>query len=263
MADTPIIVGILNVTPDSYYDGGRYNAVDAAVLRAGELLQEGADIIDIGGESTGPGSSDVELEEELSRTIPVIQAIVEAHPDAQISIDTYKAQVAQNAIDAGAVMVNDVTAGRGDPELFSVVVDSGVQIVLMYSKDGTPRTTIQDVQYDDVIDTIKAFLSARKQAAMDAGIAEEKIILDPGMGHFLSSDPKYSFEVLSRLTELKDLGSSIYVSPSRKSFLAGPEGLSPDQRLDGTVAASKIAVQNGATYIRTHDVGQVHSTTNN
>ena len=248
------IVGILNTTPDSYYDGGRFNAVESAVKRAGELLEEGADIIEIGGESTGPGSRDVTLEEERARTVGVIKAVRKEYSHAQVSIDTYKAAIAAEAIGAGVMMVNDVTAGRGDLSMFSVIAKSGVQYVLMYAKDNSPRTTVRETQYDDVVATVKKFLSGRKEAAVRAGIAEDHIILDPGMGHFVSSDPKYSYEILRRLSELCDLGSPLLVSPSRKSFLAGGENLPAGERLPGTVAASAIATLDGATYIRTHDV---------
>lgn len=249
------IVGVLNVTPDSYYDGGKFHDTQAAVRRAGEMLQEGVDIIDVGGESTGPGSKDVPEAEELQRTVGVIREIVREHPNAVVSIDTHRSEVAQQAIQVGAKMLNDVTAGRSDPDIFSVAAEADVDLVLMYSKDHTPRTTVADVQYDDVLESIAAFLGERKQTAIAAGVAQEKIILDPGMGHFVSSDPKYSFAVLARLSDLgKKLGAPIYVSPSRKSCLAGKENLPPNDRLPGTIAASVAAVLNGASFVRTHDV---------
>ena len=249
-----IIVGVLNVTPDSYFDGGKFNAVDAAVKRAGEMLKEGADIIEVGGESTGPGSEDVPEDEERKRTISIIKAIKKEYPDANISIDTYKSSIAKEAIAEGVMMVDDVTAGRQDPELFGAVVEAGVKLVLMYAKDDSPRTTIEEVQYDDVVVTVKEFLSSRKEEAMKAGVSEENIILDPGMGHFVSSDPQYSFDLLVGIPQLTELGSPLFVSPSRKSFLAGSENLPAADRLPGTIAASALAVLNGATYIRTHDI---------
>lgn len=259
------IIGILNVTPDSYHDGGRYTSIETSVKRAGEMLAEGADWIEVGGESTGPGSADVPLDEELRRTIPIIAAIRASFPDARIAIDTYKSEVARQAIIAGATMVNDVTAGRGDANLFPIIAKfpiSNLQspipfLVLMYSKDPTPRTTIHPTHYDDVVATIKSFLSERKAAAIKAGIPEDRIILDPGLGHFISSDPGYSFEIIQRLQELQELGCPILLSPSRKSFLAGSENLKTIDRLPGTVAASAIAVLHGATCIRTHDVVEV------
>lgn len=251
------IVGVLNVTPDSFHDGGKFLSVDAAVERAGEMFRYGADIVEIGGESTGPRSSDVSLEEELQRVIPVICAIKKKFPSAALSVDTYKLEVAKAAIAEGAMMVNDVTAGRADREMFSVVASSSAILVLMYAKDPTPRTTIEDRQYEDVVRTVSDFLRERKAQAVKAGIAEERIILDPGLGHFISSDANYSFEIIRRLREFQALGCPILLSPSRKSFLAGPENLPPSERLPGTIAASAVAVLNGASYIRTHDVKEV------
>lgn len=250
------IVGILNTTPDSYHDGGQFITVDQAVKRAGKMMEEGADIIEIGGESTGPGSQDVLAEEELRRTIPIIEAIRSVHPDAKLSIDTHKAQVAKEAIDRGVIMVNDVTAGRSDPDIFKEVAESNAQIVLMYSKDPTARTSANETQYDDVVGTVKTFLVERKSAAMNAEIPEDRIILDPGMGHFVSSDPQYSFQIIRELGRLADLGP-LFISPSRKSFLAGSENLKTVDRLPGTIVSSALAVINGATYIRTHDVSAI------
>ncbi|MDA1209119.1 MAG: dihydropteroate synthase [bacterium] len=251
------IVGILNTTPDSYFDGGEFNAVDAAVKRAGEMIEQGVDIIEIGGQSTGPGSTNVSIEEEINRTIPIIKAIKAAYPDAFISIDTFQSEVAKQAIEAGVMMINDVTAGRGDSEVFNVVSAGNVPIVLMYAKDSSARTTKEEMQYDDVIATITVFLSERKAAAVHAGIADNNIILDPGLGHFVSSDPCYSFEIIERLHEFQELGCPLFISPSRKSFLAGKENLPTADRLPATIAASVMAVKNGATYIRTHDVAEV------
>lgn len=251
------IVGILNVTPDSFADGGRYVSVETAVARAVLMLEEGADIIDVGGESTGPGSANVSEEEELHRTIPVIKEIKKGMPKSVISIDTFKAGVAHAAIEAGAVIVNDVTAGRGDPDMLATVANTQASLVLMYSKDPTARTTIHEQHYSDVVATVKAFLHERMKKAEEAGIPLSRIILDPGLGHFISSLPEYSFEILDRLREFSGLGCPLLLSPSRKSFLAGPEKLPVSQRLPVTVAASVLAAKNGATYIRTHDVREV------
>jgi dihydropteroate synthase len=254
------IVGILNVTPDSYFDGGAFVATEAAVARAGEMLAQGADWIEVGGESTGPNSRGVSVSEELKRVIPVIEAIHKTYPDALISVDTYKSIVADEAIRVGSTMVNDVTAGRFDPDILRIVQRMGTKIVLMYSKDPTPRTTIHPTQYDDVIATIKKFLVEQKKLAMDSGIAPDRIILDPGLGHFVSSDARYSFEIIARLREFEGLGCPLFLSPSRKSFLAGAENLKTADRLPGTIAASVLAVVNGATYIRTHDVLEMRRT---
>jgi dihydropteroate synthase len=251
------IVGILNATPDSFYDGGQHDQLELALAHAEKLISEGADIIDVGGESSGPGSEDVSSDEELQRVIPIIEAIHKEFPQTVLSVDTTKTTVAEAAINAGASMINDVTAGRGDPEMFSTVAKANVPIVLMYSKDSSPRTTTDQKEYDDVIATIKNFLTERIAAAESAGISREKIILDPGLGFFVSANPQYSFEILERLSELKTLGYPLCVSPSRKSFLAGPENLPPEERLEATIAASAIAAAHGADYIRTHDVQEV------
>jgi len=251
------IIGVLNVTPDSFYDGGRYATVEEALRGVEELLSEGADWIEVGGQSTGPKSKDVSVEEEIRRVIPVVEAIRKHFPAARISVDTFQSEVAAKAIAAGAMMINDVTAGRGDPDMFSAIRDASVKLVLMHAKDATPRTTIQDVQYDDVVGTVKDFVTHRKSAALAAGISSDRIILDPGLGHFVSSDATYSFEILERLREFTELGCPVLVSPSRKSFLAGRENLPVVERLPGTIAASVIAALNGAAHIRTHDVKEV------
>lgn len=251
------IVGILNTTPDSYFDGGKYDAAESAVAKALEMHRQGADIIEIGGQSTGPGSGGITVEEEISRAIPIIKAIREAIPEAKLSIDTFVAEVAKEAIVAGVCMVNDVTAGRGDENFFRTVAEAGVPIVLMYAKDSTARTTVESVQYEDVIADIRSFLIERIEKAVHAGISPSNIIIDPGMGHFISADPAYSFEVIRRLSELKTL-APIFVSPSRKSFLAGPENLPPADRLPATLTASVACANNGAQYIRTHDVQDMY-----
>ncbi len=251
------IVGVLNVTPDSFYDGGKFMDVDAALRGVEQMIKDGAEIIDVGGESTGPNAKDVSVGSELQRVFPVVQAIRKAFPDVQISVDTYKSAVARAVLEEGVTMINDVTAGRGDPDLFSAVAKSSAKLVLMFAKDPTARTTIAQTQYDDVITSVKTFLKERRQAAIDAGIDPSRIILDPGLGHFVSSDPRYSLQILAQLSEFQDLGSPIYVSPSRKSFLAGSEQLKTADRLPGTIAASAIAVLHGATYVRTHDVQEV------
>ncbi|MDD5623305.1 MAG: dihydropteroate synthase [Candidatus Peribacteraceae bacterium] len=250
------IVGVLNVTPDSFYEGSRFPSVDAALRQAEQCLKEGADYLEVGGESTGPGSNDVTVAEELERTMPIIEALRRDFPEALLAIDTWKATVAGEALARGVMMVNDVTAGR-DPEMFPRVARSGASLVLMYAKDTSPRTTIREVQYDDVVRTVMDFLRAQKGIALKAGVAPERIILDPGLGHFLSSDPCFSLEILARLSEIVALGSPVLVSPSRKSFLAGREQLKTAERLPGTIAASAIAVLHGATFIRTHDVQAV------
>ena len=249
------LMGILNVTPDSFSDGGRFDSVERAVKRALEMIEEGANIIDVGGESTGPGSQDVDLEEELGRIIPVIKGIRSGNGEIMISVDTWKVEVARQAIKAGANMVNDVTALRGDPEMARVVAEAGVPIVLMYSKDNSPRTTKEVLHYDDVMVTIREFLEKRVKVAEEAGIKRENIIIDPGMGAFVSMDAKYSYEILARLNELKDLGLPILVGTSRKSFLVTQFGeAKPEDQLEGSISTAIEAYLNGAQILRVHDV---------
>jgi dihydropteroate synthase len=252
------IIGVLNVTPDSYFDGGRYDQIQLAVQRAGEMIKEGADIIEIGGESTGPGSTDVSLEEEINRTIETIKAIKSAYPDQRLSIDTYKSVVATQAIEAGVTMINDITAGRGDPEMFAAIAASDVDYVLMYSKDDTARTTVSDQTYDDVVMTISTFLEGRIAEAIAVGIDQHHIIIDPGLGHFVSAIPEYSFTIIDHIADFAEI-APVFISPSRKSFLAGPENLPASERLPATIEASINCKKNGASYLRTHDVQELIS----
>lgn len=250
LPNSPIVMGILNVTPDSFSDGGKYLNIESATQRALEMIAEGAKIIDIGGESSGPGSVDVSLEEELERVIPVIKAIRKMDADVLISVDTYKAEVARAAILAGANMINDVTALRGDANMANVLKDFQCKIVIMYSKDSTARTTREVREYDDVVATVKSFLQSRIDFLLAHGVEKSNIIVDPGMGAFVSAEPKYSFEIINRLTELKDLGCPILVGVSRKSFLGG----NVEDRLQASIEAAKTCVANGADIVRVHDV---------
>lgn len=241
------LMGVLNVTPNSFSDGGRFKeqgGVDDVVGVALEMLVDGAEILDIGGESTGPGSTDVAVEEELARVIPVIERIRAAAPDAVLSIDTWKSEVAEAALRAGANWVNDVTAGRGDERIFEVAARHGAPMVLMYSKQNSPRTDRELVQYEDVMKTVKDFLRARVAAARAAGVKE--IIIDPGMGAFVSGDPAYSFEIIERIEELRELGCPILVGTSRKGFLG-------EDRL-GMTLWTTLQLAGRVDYLRVHDV---------
>lgn len=248
----PKIMGVLNVTPDSFSDGGQYFGFSDAALRIQEMLKEGVDIIDVGGESTGPGSRDVDLTEELTRVSRLIELIDEQEiwRKAVFSIDTYKSEVAELALKSGFKIVNDVTALRGDPEMIKVLVNYQPHVVLMYSKDDSPRTTTEKVDYDDVMASIKTFFIERISTLVQVGFPEDKIIIDPGMGMFVSSDPKYSFEIIERLNELKSLGCPILVGVSRKSFLGGDM----ESRDLSSVEWSLKAVQKGASIVRVHNV---------
>ena len=266
-------MGILNVTPDSFYDGGQFDAEEKAYERALEMINEGADIIDIGGESTGPGSGEVSVEEELGKVIPILERVqkwkvesgkslssflfpLSSSHSPLCSVDTYKATAAQESLKAGAAIINDVTAGRGDPEMFNVIAKTGCKYVMMHSKDNSPRTTINEVEYDDVLKTIHEFFEVRIAEAEKCGIKREQLILDPGLGHFVSSDPKYSWQILENLEFLQNFGCPILVSPSRKSFTAENPDQPPEGRLEGTLRATRMAVEHGASIVRTHDVSQ-------
>lgn len=248
-------MGILNVTPDSFYDGGRFFNLKAAVGAAKEMIRQGADIIDVGGESTGPNSRSVEEKEELRRVIPVIKKIAPyAHKKgAFISIDTYKSEVARQAIEAGADIVNDVTALRNDPKMAEVIAKYNAPVVLMRAKDPTPRTTLKKIRYKDAMKTVKNFLKERADYAVKNGIKKTNIIIDPGMGMFVSAIPKYSFEILQKLPELKKLGFPILVGASRKSFLGG----APKDRLIPSIFTSLYALFQGADIIRVHDIKEM------
>lgn len=250
------VMGILNVTPDSFWDGGQTTTVEAAVARAKRFEAAGADWIDVGGESTGPDSTDVTLEEERRRVLPVVRAL--AHDvRVPISVDTTKAAVAREAAAAGAAMINDVSALRQDPAMADAVAATGARVILMYAKDDTPRTTRRDVRYDDVVDTVCEFLVRRIDAARSAGVADDRILVDPGLGWFVGADPRYSYEILAGLARIRSLGYPVVVGPSRKSFLAH-DGIHPPkpaaERLMATAAAVAVAAWNGAAMVRIHDV---------
>ncbi len=253
-----VVVGILNVTPDSYVDGGNYASLGAAVERAKQIIAQGGDIIEIGGEATGPGSADVSEKEERQRVLPVIQAVRKALPNAWISVDTFKASVAADALKVGADMINDITAGRGDADMFAVVSRARCPYVMMFAKDGTSRTTREARDYADVVAHVRRFLTERIEQALQSGIDRSRIIIDPGLGHFVSAKPEYSFEILRRLAEFTDL-APVFVSPSRKSFLAGKNNDAVADRLPATLTATEIAVANGASFLRTHDVRETRA----
>lgn len=249
------IMGILNLTPDSFSDGGKHNTLKKALKRVKEMIKDGVDIIDIGGESTGPGSKKVSLKEEIKRTIKIIQEIRKI-TSLPISIDTYKAKVADEALKNGANIVNDITALRGDKNMAKIIAKHNCPVVIMYSKDKTPRTSIKAKNYQDIIRTIKNFLEKQIKYAKKHNI--KHIIIDPGMGHYISSNPKYSYEIITRLNELKELNLPILVGLSRKSFLGGQIS----QREEKGNALSAIAYLNGASIIRTHDIKGVNKIIN-
>jgi dihydropteroate synthase len=250
-----LIMGVVNVTPDSFSDGGRYLDANAAIEHGLELAAEGAAILDIGGESTRPGAAAVPEAEELRRVIPVIEGLLERGAGAQISIDTSKARVAARALEAGATLVNDVTAFRGDAEMAGVVADAGAECCLMHML-GDPRTMQHDPHYDDVVNDIKAFLAERMAFASAAGIAPARIMLDPGIG--FGKTVAHNLELLRRLDEFLDLGRPVMIGTSRKSFLGRLTGRDePGDRLAATLATNVLAYERGARVFRVHDVAPV------
>jgi dihydropteroate synthase len=245
------IMGIVNVTPDSFSDGGVFDDAVAAIAHARRLVSEGAAIVDVGGESTRPGAAPVPAAEELDRVIPVIEGVAGLGLPAQISIDTMKLEVAAAALDAGASYVNDVTAFRHAPDLAGLVADRGVDCCLMHML-GEPRTMQQDPRYEDVVDDVKAFLEERMAAAVAAGVKEERIQLDPGIG--FGKTLEHNLELLRRLDELAAIGRPLVIGTSRKSFLGRITGRDVTERAYATAATSVIAFERGATVFRVHDV---------
>tara|TARA_B000000460_G_scaffold245912_1_gene218315 strand:+ start:150 stop:980 length:831 start_codon:yes stop_codon:yes gene_type:complete len=248
-----LLMGILNVTPDSFYDGGVYLSKNAAVDRALQMVHEGADIIDIGGESTRPGAEPVSEEEELSRVLPVVEALV-SEVNVPISIDTYKSTVASLCLEAGATIVNDISALRFDDAMMELVANYSAYVVLMHMK-GTPWNMQDMPDYSDVVGEVKVFFEERITAAKSGGIAGECIILDPGIG--FGKTPVHNFSILSDLERISGIGFPLLVGPSRKSFIGITLGLPENDRLEGTAASVTAAVLNGAKIVRVHDVKEM------
>lgn len=248
----PALVGILNVTPDSFSDGGDFLDPQKAAERAAVLLDEGARIVDVGGESTRPGSDPVSPEEELNRVLPAIRGILEDRPGAIISIDTYRAATASEALEAGAAIINDVTAFRGDPEMVGVVAEAGCPVVLMHML-GEPKTMQKNPYYGDVVREVREFLAERAARAGEAGVAQDKIILDPGIG--FGKTLEHNLTLLKNLGAIAELGYPVLVGVSRKRFIGGITGAEAARdRVSGTVAANVLAYQRGASLFRVHDV---------
>ncbi len=247
----PKLMGVVNVTPDSFSDGGRYLDAEAAIAHGEKLLRDGAEILDVGGESTRPGAVEVDEAEELRRTKPVVEAL---GGDATVSIDTSKLVVAEAALDAGASIVNDVTALRRDPEMAALCADRGVGVVLMHMP-GNPRTMQDDPRYDDVVDDVKSFLAARMEFAVREGVAEERIWLDPGIG--FGKTVEHNLELLRRLAEPRDLGRPLVIGTSRKSFIGKIDGSEVEERIGGSIASSVLAAAEGADVLRVHDVAEM------
>jgi dihydropteroate synthase len=245
-------MGVVNVTPDSFSDGGLYLDPAAAIAHGEELANAGAAILDVGGESTRPGAEPVAEAEELARVLPVVEGL--AGGEATISVDTSKAAVAAAALDGGAEIVNDVTALRGDPEMAALCAERGATVVLMHMA-GSPRTMQRDPHYDDVVAEVDSFLAERMAVAIATGIAEERIWLDPGIG--FGKTAAHNLELLRRLSELRELGRPLVVGASRKSFIGKVDGSEAGERLGGTIASSVLAAAEGAEVLRVHDVAEV------
>ncbi|MDP2683199.1 MAG: dihydropteroate synthase [Deltaproteobacteria bacterium] len=245
-----LIMGVLNVTADSFYDGGQYLKKREAVKKALQMAEDGADIIDVGGESSRPGSKPVSLEEELKRIIPVIKEAAKK-TDAAISVDTTKAEVARQAIDAGAQIVNDISAMRFDPAMAEVCAKTKVGVILMHTR-GTPVTMQVDVKYDDLISEIFNHLEERVSFAVKAGIKKERIAVDPGIGFGKGAED--NLKIIKRLSEFKSIGRPVVLGTSRKSFIGKILGLDVKNRLEGTIATIAAGILNGASIIRVHDV---------
>ena len=249
----PVVMGVVNVTPDSFSDGGRYLRHADAITHGRELVDQGAGILDVGGESTRPGAEPVGAAEELRRVVPVLEGLASA--GARLSVDTTKAAVARAALEAGAGIVNDVSALRFDPELAGVVAGAGCDVCLMHML-GEPRTMQEAPRYDDVVDDVKAFLEERLAFAVGAGIAEDRVWLDPGLG--FGKTAAHNLELLRRLGELVALGRPLVVGTSRKSFLGRLTGREIGDRVAGTIATNVLALERGAAIFRVHDVAAVH-----
>jgi len=248
------VMGVLNVTPDSFSDGGLFLDASAAIRHAIRMVEDGVDIIDIGGESTRPGSDAVTIEEELRRTLPVIQAITK-EISIPVSIDTYKAEVAKRALDAGASMVNDISGLGFDPAMPGVVSEYEVPVVVMHIK-GSPKDMQNDPVYEALLPEIYDSLRRSMQSAMDAGIPENMIVIDPGIGFGKTFD--HNLEILHRLREFTLLERPILVGVSRKAFIGKVlENASVENRLEGTAAAVAISIMNGANIVRVHDVKEM------
>ncbi|MCP4931124.1 MAG: dihydropteroate synthase [Candidatus Marinimicrobia bacterium] len=251
-----LIMGILNVTPDSFSDGGKFDTPEQAASHASKMIEDGADIIDIGGESTRPGAEPVSIDEELNRTIPVIEAIRD-QSDCIISIDTYKSKVAESALDAGANMVNDISGLTFDEGMASLVAEKETPVVIMHIK-GTPLDMQKEPHYEDLMEEIKDYFTAKIAKAKEAGIPNTNIILDPGIG--FGKRLEDNFELIRELKQICAMEYPILIGPSRKSFIGTVLNLPITERLEGTLASITAGVMNGARIVRVHDIMAVRRT---
>jgi dihydropteroate synthase len=251
LGERTIVMGVLNVTPDSFSDGGLFADTETAVAHGARLIDEGADIVDVGGESTRPGAAPVDPDEERRRVVPVIEGLGRARPDAVLSVDTRRADVARAALDAGATIVNDVGAGR-DPEMLSLLTGGSAGLVLMHMR-GEPRTMQDDPHYDDVVAEVHEYLRERVETAVFAGIDADRLAVDPGIG--FGKDLGHNLALLRACASFRDLGATVVIGASRKRFLGTLTGVDdPADRIEGSIAAAVLAAANGADAVRVHDV---------
>ncbi|MCI0460256.1 MAG: dihydropteroate synthase [Gemmataceae bacterium] len=249
--DRPLIMGIVNVTPDSFSDGGRYTAVEAAVRHGLDLITQGADLLDLGGESTRPGATPVALDEELRRVLPVVEQLAK-QTAVPLSVDTYKAEVARQSLEVGAQIINDITALTGDPAMAEVVRQAQAGLILMHMQ-GTPATMQMDPRYDDVVTDIGRFFETRLQSLAKLGIAKERVVLDPGIG--FGKTAEHNLLLLARLEEFQQFGRPVCLGVSRKGFLGKVLDRPVEQRLAGSLAAVCHALsRRAAQLVRVHDV---------
>jgi len=260
------VMGILNVTPDSFSGDGiiaKGEAIDASLAQAGQFLQAGAHILDVGGESTRPGSASISAAAEMGRVIPVVRALRDKYPEALISIDTCKAEVAAQAFEAGAQILNDIWGLRADPELAPAAAQFQVPVILMHNRSNPASVEVRarlgnaytGAQYQNLIEDVKRELMESVALARRAGIPDERIILDPGIG--FGKTVGHNLELIDRLNEIRDLGYPVLLGPSRKSFIGFTLDLPPDQRVEGTAATIAVGIVRGADIIRVHDVAQI------
>lgn len=247
----PLVMGILNVTPDSFFDGGRYTGRDEALRRVEQMLREGAAIIDLGGMSSRPGARIISEEEELERVLPVVEAVAARFPEAILSVDTIRARVAREAVEAGAHIVNDISAGRFDEDLFATVAKLQVPYVLMHMR-GTPRDMQQNPEYEDVVREVLDFLIEKLGALRAAGVKD--VIVDPGFG--FGKTVQHNYQLLKNLHAFRITGCPVLAGISRKSMICKVLGVSPAEALNGTTALHMVALQQGASILRAHDVAE-------
>lgn len=253
LGERTYIMGILNVTPDSFSDGGKFLDPQAAIDHAKLMVKQGADIIDVGGESSRPGSDPVSVEEEKRRVLPVIRRLAK-ELDVPLSIDTYKSEVAREALATGACLVNDISGLRFSPDMAALVADAEASVVVMHIK-GTPKTMQKDPRYKNVVREVRDQLKAQTELARKAGVSKDKILVDPGIGFGKTVD--HNCKLISEVGQLRKLGYPILIGTSRKTFIGKVLGTEVDDRLEGTIATNVVAVLGGADFVRVHDVKEI------